>query len=284
MRESKPNSNYMINDIIFTADPEKMNGKYVAEDLYRKWKEVEEKTDPKDGHKFNAEVEKKEIVLKRGTLLDSDSIQTVQFHIQAGDIEGVYCSEIQRRAILASPPVWQKPWKIQLENSVKPKKHTVILYAKTLSDAVAICSEYMQRTYDGFFTFTSIGNFDNALFVAPQQRQLKAGEKAPKLTFYIISVAARWRDDDDVQNNTIVLQSENVDEALAVIEKIITERREKFVKDLKAASQDKDRIKKETDKLKAGFVLTLNEAKKVNCTDIVPKELSDSFYPDDCRE
>lgn len=271
----------MQKDIIFTANPAEMSGKYVAEDLFRKWKEAVEKTDKKDGHKYNEEVEKKEIILKKGTLLDSDSIQSVQFHIQAGDITGVYCSAIQRRATLATPPTWQKPWKIQLENSMKPKKHTVILYAKTVQDALAITAEYMERTYDGQFTFKSVGNFDDATFVAPKQRQLKEGEKAPKLTFYIISVSAKWHDDDDVQNGTIVLQAENVDEALAVIEKIIRERREKYVKDLKASSNDKERVKKETDKLKAGFVLTLNEAKKVNCTDIVPKELSNEFYPDD---
>lgn len=271
----------MKEDIIFTTDPQQMQGKYVAENLYRYWKEVEEKTDPKDGHKFNAEVEKKEIILKRGVLLDSDTIQVVQFHTQTGDIDGVYCSSIQRRATLAEPPRWQKPWKIQVENSEKPTKHTVILYAKTVSDALAITAEYMERTYDGIFTFKSVGNFDNAVFVAPEPKVLKEGEKAPEMNFYIITVSARWRDDDDVQNGTIVLQSENVDEALAVIEKIITKRREGFVNDLKKNSQDKERIKKETDKLKAGFVLTLNEAKIVNCTDIVPKELSDSFYPDD---
>lgn len=271
----------MKEDIIFTAEPQKLHGKYVAEDLFRKWKEVVEKTDPKDGHKFNAEVEKKEIILKRGTLLDSDAIQTVQFHLQCGDITGVYCSAIQRRATLSDPPTWQKPWKVQVENSIKPKKHTVILYAKTVSDALAITAEYMERTYDGEFTFKSVGNFDNAVFVAPEPRELKEGEKAPELNFYIISVSARWRDTDDVQNGTIVLQSENVDEALAVVEKIIRERRERFVQELKKNSQDKDRIKKETDKLKAGFILTLNEAKIIKCTDIVPKELSDSFYPDD---
>ena len=141
----------------------------------------------------------------------------------------------------------------------------------------------MERTYDGIFTFKSVGNFDDAVFVAPKPRELKEGEKAPELTFYIISVSAKWRDDDDVQNGVIVLQAENVDEAVGMIEERIRSRREKFVKDLKANSQDKERIKKETDKLKAGFVLTLNEAKKVNCTDIVPKELSDAFYPNDCK-
>ena len=45
----------MKEDIIFAAEPQQMHGKYVAEDLYRKWTEVEEKTDPKDGHKFNAD-------------------------------------------------------------------------------------------------------------------------------------------------------------------------------------------------------------------------------------
>ena len=271
----------MKEDIIFTADPQQMHGKYVAEDLFRSWVEVEEKTDKKDGHKYNVDVEKREIILKRGTVLDSDAIQIVQFHLQTSDITGVYCSTIQRRATLCEPPAFQKPWKIQVENSEKPNKHTVILYAKTISDAIAITTEYMERTYDGTFTFLSVGTFDNAVFVAPQPKELKEGEKAPELVFYIISVSARWRDDDDVQNGTIVLQAENVDEALVVIEKRIRERREKFLADLKANSQDKDRIKKESDKLKAGFILTLNEAKKVNCTDIVPKELSDSFYPDD---
>ncbi len=164
---------------------------------------------------------------------------------------------------------------------MKPKKHTIILYAKTVEDALKIAAEYMERTYDGVFAFKSIGNFDDATFVAPEPKKLKEGEKAPELSFYQISVQAKWRDDDDVQNGTIVLQAENVDEALVVIEKIIKERREKFVKELKTGSNDKERIKKETDKLKAGFILTLNEAKKVNCTDIVSRELSNSSYPDD---
>lgn len=43
----------MQKDIIFTADPAEMSGKYVAEDLFRKWKEAVEKTDKKDGHKYN---------------------------------------------------------------------------------------------------------------------------------------------------------------------------------------------------------------------------------------
>ena len=274
-------SETLKNDIIFAAEPEQLHGKYVAEDLYRKWTEVEEKTDPKDGHKFNAEVEKKEIILTRGTLLDAEAIQTVQFHLQTGDITGVYCSAIQRRATLATPPTFQKPWKVAVENTVKPTKHVVILYAKTLADALAITKEYMERTYDGVFTFKSVGNFDNAVFVAPKPRELKEGEKAPELTFYQISVSARWHDDNDVQNGVIVLQAENVDEAVGMIEERIKERREKFVKELKANSKDEERIKKETKKLKAGFVLTLNEAKKINCTDIVPKELSDAFYPDD---
>lgn len=271
----------MKEDIIFTADPQQMHGKYVAEDLYRKWNEVVEKTDPKDGHKFNTEVEKKEIILKRGTLLDSDAIQAVQFHLQTGDITGVYCSDIQRRATLATPPAWQKPWKIQVDCNLKQKKHSVILYAKTIPDALEITREYMERTYEGIFTFKSVSDFEDAVFVAPKPHEFKEGEKAPQLNFYCISVTARWHDDDDVQDGTIVLQSENVDEALAEIEKIIKARREGFVKKLKAESEDKERIKKETDKLKAGFVLTLNEAKIVKCTDIVPKELSDSFYPND---
>ena len=270
----------MKKDIIFTADPYQMQGKYVTENLYRKWMQVEEKTDPKDGHKYNEEVEKREIILQRGALLDADSIQMVQFHIQAGDITGVYCSPIQRRATLSTMQSWQKLWKVQVENSVKPTKHTVILYAKTLSDAIAITTEYMERTYEGKFTFKGVGNFDQATFVAPQHREVKEGEKAPELTFYQISVAARWKDDDEAQNGVIVLQSENVDEAIGVIENRIRERREKFVNDLKQNSKDQERIKKEVEKLKAGFVLTLNEAKKVNCTDIVPKELSDSFYAD----
>lgn len=274
-------SQVMKEDIIFAAEPEQLHGKYVAEDLYRTWKEVEEKTDPTDGHKAKVEVEKKEIILTRGTLLDAEAIQTVQFHLQAGDITGVYCSAIRRRATLSTPPSWQKPWKVQVENSVKPTKHTVILYAKTLSDAIAITQEYMERTYDGKFTFKAVGNFDDAVFVAPKPRELKEGEKAPETKFYQISVSTRWRDDDDVQNGVIILQAENVDEAMGMIENRIRERREKFVKSLKEGSNDKERIKKETEKLKAGFIITIIEAKKINCTDIVPKELSDAFYPDD---
>ncbi len=276
----------MKEDIILTADPQQMYGKYVAENLYRKWEEVEEKTDPNDGHKFNAKVEKKELILMRGVQLDSDAIQTVQFHIQTGDIDGVYCSEIQRRATLAEAPANQKPWKVQVERmkkANKPNKHTVILYAKTIIDALAITEEYMERTYEGVFEFKGVGSFDNAVFVSPKPREVKSGEKAPELNFYIITVTARWRSDDSTQDGVIVLQAENVDEATEMIEKIITDRREAYVNQLKEVSKDKERIKVETEKFKAGFVLTLNEAKIIKCTDIVPKELSDSFYPEDRR-
>jgi hypothetical protein len=37
----------MKEDIIFTAEPQQMHGKYVAEDLNRTWKEVEERPIPR---------------------------------------------------------------------------------------------------------------------------------------------------------------------------------------------------------------------------------------------
>ena len=67
----------MKEDIIFTAEPQQLHGKYVAEDLFRKWKEVVEKTDPKDGHKFKTEVEKKEIILKRGRSKETVSMPRI---------------------------------------------------------------------------------------------------------------------------------------------------------------------------------------------------------------
>lgn len=67
--------------VITTSDTSMMHKKYLVNDLFRKW--MEPYVDSDTGEII--EIERTELVLKRGTYLDVDQLAVIQFHLQAGD-------------------------------------------------------------------------------------------------------------------------------------------------------------------------------------------------------
>ena len=69
--------------VITTSDTSMMHKKYLVSDLFRKW--MEPYVDSDTGKII--EIERTELVLKRGTYLDVDQLAVIQFHLQAGDVK-----------------------------------------------------------------------------------------------------------------------------------------------------------------------------------------------------
>lgn len=78
----KETVNRFEEEIITTSNLSEMKDKYLAETLYRKWPEnfIDEIT----GEVVN--IERKEIIFDRGTLLDHHSLEEINFFLQSGDI------------------------------------------------------------------------------------------------------------------------------------------------------------------------------------------------------
>ena len=87
----KETVNRFEEEIITTSNLSEMKDKYLAETLYRKWPEnfVDEST----GELVN--IERKEIIFARGTLLDSNALEEINFFLQSGDITEVRVSNIK---------------------------------------------------------------------------------------------------------------------------------------------------------------------------------------------
>jgi len=81
-------------EIKTTSDLEEMKGLYLADRLFRTWKEdfVDEDTGE------TVQIERKEILFNKGTLLDSKTLAELNFFLQSGDITEVRVSNQQREA------------------------------------------------------------------------------------------------------------------------------------------------------------------------------------------
>lgn len=105
--------------VLVTDDPKIMLNMFLYENVCRTW--FEDCINENTGEVVS--VERKEIVLQKGTLLDKDNISEFMFFIQSGDIETVTVSNQRRRAKegLSRMSVWLITNYLHLceENSVK---------------------------------------------------------------------------------------------------------------------------------------------------------------------
>ena len=144
----KETVNRFEEEIITTSNLSEMKNKYLAETLYRKWPEnfVDEST----GELVN--IERKEIIFARGTLLDSNALEEINFFLQSGDITEVRVSNIKRQAILVkgSAATWVAVAKLM------GKKQTFYLYADSVDTAMQVLTDYIEQHYQGSFEVLSV--------------------------------------------------------------------------------------------------------------------------------
>ena len=144
----KETVNRFEEEIITTSNLSEMKDKYLAETLYRKWPEnfVDEST----GELVN--IERKEIIFDRGTLLDHHSLEEINFFLQSGDITEVKVSTIQRQATLVNgcAATWVAVAKVM------GKKQTFFLYANSVEVAMQILTDYIEQHYQGYLYIVTL--------------------------------------------------------------------------------------------------------------------------------
>ena len=144
----KETVNRFEEEIITTSNLSEMKDKYLAETLYRKW--TENFVDESTGELVN--IERKEIIFDRGTLLDHHSLEEINFFLQSGDITEVKVSTIQRQATLVNgcAATWVAVAKVM------GKKQTFFLYANSVEVAMQILTDYIEQHYQGYFEVLSL--------------------------------------------------------------------------------------------------------------------------------
>ena len=80
--------------VLTTSDLTVLKGKYLTENLYRRW---EEKFVDEDTGEF-VPIERREIILYQGEELTDENLQTIKFFMDSGELKEVSVSNLQRSA------------------------------------------------------------------------------------------------------------------------------------------------------------------------------------------
>lgn len=135
--------------VLTTSNLHEMKGMYLKGDLYRKW--TEDFVDQASGELVS--VERKEMVMKRGTILNDDNLQKIMFYQQTGEIDEVEVSSQLRLA-----EFWQSssyvPTMVKVRVDGVPKK--VLLWASSCENAIACVKDYVELKFRGFFTISEV--------------------------------------------------------------------------------------------------------------------------------
>ncbi len=195
------------NEIITsTSNALEMKGRYLAENLLRKWNEdfVDEDT----GEVVS--IERSEIVQERGIFIDDDVLSEIAFFIQSEDVKEVKVSNQNRSAIAEIG--YLKVFEVVIEKSNKNKKF--YLYSHSVGLALKIANDYLERFLNGgYFRFKSIKEYGNFELIP----SIETGDL--DTNFYKIEISSS----EAPLNKVFIVESKNVDEAKKAILEYISE-------------------------------------------------------------
>ena len=269
-------------NILETNVPEEMFGKYLVENLFRKWNE---KFLDEDTGEYT-EVERKEIILERGTYIGDNQLAVINFHIQTGDIQLVKVSDQKRLAVLSNG--WRlSPWAVTVNIT---KRHKFILLARNIFQALEIVTDYVELHYNTSFSILNATSFKDHIFLQDEMSRLieQDGEDVPEseteegkkdvYVFYSVNATVKFgsklhADESEERDYMFLVYAKSVEDVKSRIEKYITDtiRENKGYGDLGFFEQ----ILLEND-----FEVTLKSATTVNCTAVICREFTLAYNPE----
>lgn len=135
-------------NVIETSDPKEMYGKHLYEAAVKKWTEDFMDDDTKE----IVSVERKEVIMERGTYIDQDVLQQLTFSIQANEIDKVkVCNEV----IIKRETATKNAYEVAMTGSCGGSARVWVGACHTPEEAVEIvtdwCAFYCPETIYGQF-------------------------------------------------------------------------------------------------------------------------------------
>lgn len=150
-----------------TNDPAKMLGKWVARRALRTWVE-----DVKDSDTDEIiQIERSDVLLERGTYIDNTQLSTIRFLLQEGSLSEVEVSNQNRQGTLLQNSV-MFPYKAAAK--IDGKKKTLLLYATSVANALAILIDFIELNYTGGFEITEIKEMDYCVVIIDNLKPAEA--------------------------------------------------------------------------------------------------------------
>lgn len=198
-------------EIITTSDLSQMKGKYLAENLYRKW--TEDFIDEDTGETI--ETQRKEIIEFRGVYIDNDVLSKINFFLQSGDISEVKISNVQRVGF--ENQRYATLWIATAE--IEAKKKHFYLYANSIETAHSIATDYIEQSYKGSFSVVAIKEL-SYVNIVPFVK-----ENAPdnELKWHQIRLKIDFNEEYPTLENEFIVKATDAEEAKALSEAFFNE-------------------------------------------------------------
>ena len=212
------------NEIRFTTtDPQEMVGKYLAANVVRTWKE--DFIDETSGEVID--IERTEILFNKGTFLDAETMASLNFYLQSGDVKAVDVSNQKRLATLAEL-VTPRPFKVKA--AIDGKNRSFILTATDMEGAQACAIDHIELNYTQPFRLVNTSELQNFVILADTLRKKVEGEteddqkteaERNDARYYKIEADVDWMDENGEKLGrscySFMIRTKNVDTAKLVI-------------------------------------------------------------------
>lgn len=127
-----------------TDDPKRMLNKYICSRVIKTWSE--DFVDNDTGEITS--VERSEVLFEKGTYIDREVLQRIQFSQAAGECSEIEVSNQNREAYeLESTHLFPYSSKV----TIGDKKYRFILYATSIANVLEIMRDYLELNYAGDF-------------------------------------------------------------------------------------------------------------------------------------
>lgn len=149
-----------------TSDPSKMLNKYLVTRLCRKWNEsfIDEDTGE------TVSVERSELIIEKGELLDQDKVAKIRFYMSEGSIDEVEVSNQKRQSFELKNEIFY-PYLAQVQ--IKDKKYKILFYARSVENAVVILKDYIELNFEGQFEILMVKEFDSCIVLLDSLKNKK---------------------------------------------------------------------------------------------------------------
>lgn len=142
-----------------TLKPEEMLNKYLAEDVVKKYKEDFNDTDTGEVKS----IERKEVLHKKGTLINQDVLAKIKFDIASGDIKEEIEVTNQNREAYEFKNTFMHPWLAKVNITDRNIKH--LLYGENIDNTLVILRDYLELNYKGGFTICEVKQYDDCVIL-----------------------------------------------------------------------------------------------------------------------
>lgn len=235
------------NEVVFkTSNLEEMKGMYTAKRVLKTWNEdfIDEDTGE------TVSIERNEILLDKGTLLDSHNLQTIDFYFRAGDITEVEVSNQKRSGLFGDNLTYT--WCVGAV--INGKKKNIFLYANSVYKALEISNDFLEQSYSGRFGISAIKELDSAMLITDVSQEIEG-----ELKFYRIEVEIEKEEQSYIRE--FIVKALDAENGKALIQVFLTKK-----------------FEKENDKEE--FHLILQSAKVIPCEAVIDESFCLNYLED----